>query len=996
MTQRIFLYKNFGFYMSRKPLLDREIIDSILSLENLTYSKIFEKLEDYNQKELFLEAIYISSPSLYYSILNYDKKSQKKQKDIIKSLYHYLKRIAYRSTPFGIYASVGMGEFSDTTIENKENCKYKKNLLISDEWKINFIKKKIKNNEYFRRFKVFINPTVIKKDRLFHWSSISFVNSDIVKEFKIDNNIIINSILEKTEEPILIEKLEQLILNIENININANEVLQVLYELVEKEFLILSIEKYREDPLELMNQKEWNLYKHIQKLIEKYGLEKMNSGLPLLQEITKNLNLISKCSAPLKVDLYNTTSSQQLPTKVGDEINELTSVLYKLSSADKSLSGLENFTKKFLEKYGSDKIVPLLKVIDSDKGIGNPYELPYFDNNSISKSQTYLMNLLFTKQRNSQEILLDDYDIDMMQEDKIYFNQPNSLELYLEVSMNEKNDYLLTLAPNKGSKAAGNSFGRFTELRKNDLLNDIQCKIEKRTDKQIIYADIGYLPSNLKNLEVSNNKYTSKYLIPINYQNNNQIQIPLSDIWIGINKQRLFLKSKRLNKQIIPNKMDMVNYTSFPPIVRLLCDMQFSAQNTWMPFQLGLLNNLDFIPRIKYKNTVIIKARWLLNLKMLEIETMGIGINFNEFIIKFNDWCSKNNIPKLVHLESASKRLIYNLTNLNDMKEIHKVFCDLNDINKKIMLEEATENYDLQKKEEIVVPVYSPARYNSNLDQNISEYIDDFNYLPGSKWLSLKIYFSKSSQDFFLNEFVLKYTSFLQSKKYINEWFYIRYTDPEDHIRLRLKTLNKFNINFFLEDIKSSMNKMNININDLVIDTYKPEYIRYGNENLMPSVEHFFKIDSQLSLYIMNEVNSYNSKFDLIVLSVISLIYSFNISIDVFIKWIDNLLNYKVFLDIYRNKKVFFNSHIELDKKNIIGLKPETLLKLEERKEYCEILSKKIKEQQQDHYKILTDFIHLHVNRVIGNDKNVEKMVLGVVRHTLANIENRQKYYENK
>lgn len=81
-----------------------------------------------------LEALYISSPSLYHAILKIGQDDKKDQATFI-SLYKYLIRASSRTTSFGLMANVALGSFSsdDKSCIEKLNSPDKK-ILVSYSW----------------------------------------------------------------------------------------------------------------------------------------------------------------------------------------------------------------------------------------------------------------------------------------------------------------------------------------------------------------------------------------------------------------------------------------------------------------------------------------------------------------------------------------------------------------------------------------------------------------------------------------------------------------------------------------------------------------------------------------------------------------------------------------------------------------------------------------------------------------------------------------------
>ena len=122
---------------------------------------------------------------------------------------------------------------------------------------------------------------------------------------------------------------------------------------------------------------------------------------------------------------------------------------------------------------------------------------------------------------------------------------------------------------------------------------------------------------------------------------------------------------------------------------------------------------------------------------------------------------------------------------------------------------------------------------------------------PGSECLYIKIYSNACN----LNGLLLKICSYLNStdKIYcVPKFFFIRYADPEFHIRIRffmdspnlLPTMIRFINDIYKEELETSI------IYKIQIDTYERELERYGNENIIES-ENIFFLESRFILNFM-------------------------------------------------------------------------------------------------------------------------------------------------
>lgn len=129
-------------------------------------------------------------------------------------------------------------------------------------------------------------------------------------------------------------------------------------------------------------------------------------------------------------------------------------------------------------------------------------------------------------------------------------------------------------------------------------------------------------------------------------------------------------------------------------------------------------------------------------------------------------------------------------------------------------------------------------------------------FIPGSNWIYFKIYGGEKTLDNVLSNNIYIIINRLKKYKYIDKWFFIRYADPESHIRIRL-LLNK---NEHIADVISLFYKIlsklfNENlIWKVQIDTYTRELERYGFV-LINESESVFYYDSECILSCLRILN---------------------------------------------------------------------------------------------------------------------------------------------
>jgi thiopeptide-type bacteriocin biosynthesis protein len=259
-------------------------------------------------------------------------------------------------------------------------------------------------------------------------------------------------------------------------------------------------------------------------------------------------------------------------------------------------------------------------------------------------------------------------------------------------------------------------------------------------------------------------------------------------------------------------------------------------------------------------------------------------------------------------------------------------------------------------------------------------------FIVGDEWIFYKIYTGIKTVDLLLINHLNDVIKSLIKENIIDKWFFIRYTDPEHHLRLRLHLINKFSLTIVID-------KINIELKPLLdmdliwkiqLDTYNRELERYGFHTIDES-ETIFYYDSELiinSLAIIEESQNENLIW-LFGLSIIdNLMNDFNFSIQEKKNLMENLKSTfgiemgldknlkKQLSQKYQKNKIeiynFFNSY---DKDNFEVKSLKELIQNKSIKIKNEV--KKIKENENEFYNIIASHIHMSMNRLFRN-KNRE------------------------
>ncbi|MDR0574201.1 MAG: thiopeptide-type bacteriocin biosynthesis protein [Tannerella sp.] len=132
--------------------------------------------------------------------------------------------------------------------------------------------------------------------------------------------------------------------------------------------------------------------------------------------------------------------------------------------------------------------------------------------------------------------------------------------------------------------------------------------------------------------------------------------------------------------------------------------------------------------------------------------------------------------------------------------------------------------------------------------------MENRNFIPGSEWIYFKIYTGTKTADAILKNELYAYIREMMKNNFIDKWFFIRYSDPDFHIRLRLHLKETRNFtcifNRFFEMFFPLVNSGLVW--NIQCDTYQREMERYG-ANTISMIEDLFFIDSEYIIRLLQQ-----------------------------------------------------------------------------------------------------------------------------------------------
>lgn len=1055
-----------NFFILRAPIfsVDKyiETFDNDFSKEALT-KRLIELCGD----TAIREAIAVSSKSLNEAIIRLENGENPKKKDqIISSILKYIIRVTTRTTPYGLFSGVLVGEFDEKTDIRLDLRKFHVKRARPDMQWLFAVMRRIENNEeilpelYVRANDICtINGSRLDIAYISNYGQMHKENSDDNLSASIRYTSQVKFVMEAAKTPIKYGELLNIIKK-NNPETPIEKIRNFLKQLLNYEYLLTNIRPplinnapfdYIVSRLEGIEAAK-DIYlslTELQALINKYNNLAIGEGYELYNDIINKMKLIEESKDYLQIDLKIKADKSVVCHEVAKEIEKVTNIMFRVCKDISEPAYMKSYKKDFLQKYGYEREIPVIELLDDDKGIGAPagYMMPRSRRTNeedlkpevATSLQKHLINkILYALINKEKEIVITDEDIDKI-EGKNSYNLddiPKSFELSVFLSADsssdiDKGNYKLFIGPNYGSHGAGKILGRFLDIFPDEVHKKIKALNEKEkemVDSDTILAELVCLHQNGRtaNISLCNSARDYEIAISTSYSKEEKNRLYISDLYIGIDRNnKFYIKSKSLNKKVIILTGHMLNTLDGSNIYRFLREISlYNEKDIMSIFYRNGLEKFGHTPRIRYNRVVLKRAAWKLSNDILGIK--GAATDKKEFYEAIACWREKWNVPQYVYEVENDNRILINLDNELLCDELYYLLKK--EANKEVILTEMEEDFDnlwIQGEggryfSEIVVPLIrnknieenykvkqvqaeglqTKSSYQNNLGK-VSSFDNHRLLLPGDDWLYMKLYGNKNRIDEFIGFYISEFCKQLINSKDIQNYFFIRYADPEQHIRLRLKLeqgktfanlLPK--LNWWFGQLKNDGLQSGV-----CIDTYSREIERYGGLELIEAAEEVFCADSKYTAELIAQKRSGKLDMDLETAAIASII---------------NIMG-EMNIDYKEQKEIFLNrfdkdKHRELFQKNrrqymSIGNSSsdwKTLRETEDGKLIYELFalrskalgnySRKINELDEENklynskLGILFSIIHMHCNRLFGSNQT-EELVMALTRHTLQSLE---------
>ncbi len=600
----------------------------------------------------------------------------------------------------------------------------------------------------------------------------------------------------------------------------------------------------------------------------------------------------------VQVEMVKPAATLTLGGQVLAELNRGVELLHRLARPLPPASDeLARFREAFATRY-EGRLVPLVEALDGETGLGFPVARGG-ETSPLLKGLTFPRdkdgtarwdareNLLLRKlaealANSSSEILLGSKDLDEMAA-KESPALPDSFAVMATVAAASEaalvtGDFRVLLGEVRGPSGAA-LLGRFCHADP-ELHRQVEryLRAEEALHPEAVFAEIVHLPEGRLGNILARPVLRAHEIPYLGHSGATpEQQLPITDLRLAVRDGRLALFSARLDREVIPRLTSAHNYAwNSLPTYRFLCALQMQGTAS-LGWDWGILQRAPFLPRVSAGKVVLARAQW--NATKDELHSLGVKHGAERFRA-LQVWRTARRLPRYVALTDFDNHLPLDLDNVLCVE----TFVDRVKGRDEATLVEVFPAPDLliacgpegRYVHEFVVPFIRTAPASAEPGNAIHPHVPGTarrgsarspaprTFPPGSEWLYAKLYTGTATADEVLREVIHPLVAEVLGAGAANRWFFIRYADPEHHLRVRFHGDPERLRGEVLPAVERAVHPLlhRGQLWRVQFDTYEREVERYGGDEGTLLAEQLFQIDSEAVLEILDLVESGDAGLD--------------------------------------------------------------------------------------------------------------------------------------
>jgi thiopeptide-type bacteriocin biosynthesis protein len=584
----------------------------------------------------------------------------------------------------------------------------------------------------------------------------------------------------------------------------------------------------------------------------------------------------------VQVDLVKPAQEATLGSRVVSEITRGVRILHQLAPPQ-APDGLARFREAFSERYQTREI-PLVEALDEEIGIGfersgsplaeaspllvglpfragDPEAMPWTGRDAL-----LLGKLAHTLAEGAGEIALEASDLEALASQQ---RRPLPDAFYVVATVAAESDRAIAqgafrvLLQGVDGPPGALMLGRFCHA--DQTLHEfvrahLQAEEARRPER--LFAEIVHLPDG-RTGNILCRPVLREYEIPYLGRSGAPAdrQIPVTDLLVSVRNDRIVLRSRHLGREVVPrlttaHDEDWRNLG----VYRFLCALQRQDVVSELTWDWGPLREAPFLPRVVSGRLVLSRARW--NLTEAELLALGQAGTADQFAA-VQAWRAERRLPHYVALADRDHQLVIDLDNVLSVEALAH---QLRGRRQAVLVEMFPDPDALcvtgpegRFAHELIVPFVQAAPPRPEPDIAAPPVTRSLvrRFPPGSEWLYAKLYTGTGTADQLLNHVVGPLVRSSLASGAADAWFFIRYADPDWHLRLRLHGEPGRLHAEVLPGLEAAAAPL-LDTGQLwrmQLDTYEREVERYGGDRGIELAEQLFAADSEAVLTILGSLS---------------------------------------------------------------------------------------------------------------------------------------------
>jgi len=897
------LYEPVGWILVRAPLLPVEAYLALAPDEELA-----------PRDPLVRTALAVGSRELLQELDRAGPRAGRETQRLRAGLLRYLIRMSTRPTPYGLFAGAGLAEVGDTTDLRIAATPPRTRMRPDMEWLLGLVAQLDARPEVRHELRVFTNPAVLQHgDRAF-LAERALLRAGDAAPVGIRATGAVRRALALARAPVPWKQLTEELLTTPGAT--AEKVEGLLNELWEQTFLLTELRPPLTDP---------SPARYVARCLagvapaakERAALGAVVDAMTAwdqlpIAERPAAYRALADLGAEAVPDFHDTPAQvdTELPLEggylheaVAGEAANAAELLLRLNPSGGGLGQLDGYRHAFIGRYGTEREVSLVELLDRDHGLGPPsghgWSGAGIDQAKLALRNQTLRGLALDALRDRRlAVGLDRATLDRLAlSSPTAENAPISLDVAVFVLADsaaaiDSGEFELLIGPNLGAQEAGRNLGRF-----GDLLGEAGraalaavAATGARQHPGDVEAELVYLPRRGRSANVvirppiHHHEITVGTMPGVHARN----AIPLSEVLIGVRDGRFYARWPGAEGDLRVHAGHMLNPHQAPAAIRFLEDLAREGRMQLGSFQWGPAAELPFVPRIQSGRIILAAAQWQIDQAMRDASLVPSEPDFAAAVARWREaWMA----PRYVYLTVADNRLLLDLGAPEQVEQLREELRQLQEGGVLVLQEPLPgpehawlDGPNGRHLTELVVPISlrapaavagedgerprpaTPSRHRAELGTR--ERLRP----PGSDWLFVKLYCPRNVEEDLLAGPVRSFCQFAVGSGLAERWFFVRYSDPEPHLRLRFGGSPDRLVGDLFPKVCAWISELIAegSCRRVGFDTYEREIERYGGVAGIGAAEALFAADSAAVVELLRLAQGELQTIDRTALAVLS------------------------------------------------------------------------------------------------------------------------------